>query len=229
MREYEVGKGAQTATSVMAVVAQVARIVRHGTVLAGIILVADYIVAMGDNGFCGSGDQTATFQAMSDPGPAFKALAFQLSSIGFAISSRFKTALAPFDIEPRQFALLRAVGFTGGHSQRALAERLAVPTSSMVASVDELEQRGLIERRPMADDRRVRTLHLTKKGEGLLENVLPVAMEIEGSIREALGPKDAAKLGEFLGVIGPIFGVVPGAAHSAISNDQASPKNEPGK
>jgi DNA-binding MarR family transcriptional regulator len=156
------------------------------------------------------------FQAKGDPGPAFHALAFQLSSVGFAVSSRFKAALAPFDIEPRQFSLLRAVGFAGGQSQKALAERLHVPTSSMVATIDDLEKRGLIERRPSVGDRRVKELHLTQRGKDLLQEVLPVAMETELAIRNALGPEDAARLGELLSRVGELFGVVPGFAHSSM-------------
>jgi DNA-binding MarR family transcriptional regulator len=139
-----------------------------------------------------------------------------LSSVGFAISSKFRAALAPFEIEPRQFSLLRAVGFSGGQSQRALAERLNVPTSSMVATIDDLETRGLIERRPSADDRRVKALHLTDKGRELLQEVLPVAMDTELRIRDALGPEESSKLGETLRKIGEIFGVKPGAAHSSM-------------
>jgi DNA-binding MarR family transcriptional regulator len=159
------------------------------------------------------------FQAKGDPGPAFHAIAFQLSSVGFAISSKFKAALAPFDIEPRQFSLLRAVGFSGGQSQKALAARLNVPTSSMVATIDDLERRGLIERRPSAGDRRVNELHLTQKGKDLLQDVLPVAMETESRIRNALGPEESSKLSETLRRVGELFGVVPGAAHSSMHDE----------
>jgi DNA-binding MarR family transcriptional regulator len=155
------------------------------------------------------------FQAEGDPGPAFRAIAFQLSSIGFAISRRFKTALEPFGIEPRQFALLRSVGFTGGQSQRTLAERVRVPTSSMVATVDDLERRGLLERRSHAGDRRVRNLHLTDEGRRLLENVLPVAMQIETDIRDALGITGSKELEALLSKIAPAFDIQPGDAHAA--------------
>jgi DNA-binding MarR family transcriptional regulator len=160
------------------------------------------------------------FQAEGDPGPAFHALAFQLSSVGFAISSKFKNALAPFDIEPRQFGLLRAVGFACGQSQKALAECLNVPTSSMVATVDDLERRLLIERRPSADDRRVKELHLTPKGKTLLQEVLPVAMETELKIRTALGVADAQQLSQMLSTIGELFGVAPGTAHSSMQQGE---------
>lgn len=171
---------------------------------------------MADDDACDLPREASSSQLKGGSAPPFESLAFELSSIGFAVSARFRASLAPFDIEPRQFALLRAVGFAGGQSQRSLAERLTVPTSSMVSAVDDLEQRGLIERRAMVDDRRVRALHLTAKGEDLLKKVLPVAMGVERSIRDTLGPDGSATLGKLLSAIGPTFGIVPGAAHSAF-------------
>lgn len=160
------------------------------------------------------------FQAQQDPGPAFRSIAFQLSSVGFAVSNKFRATLAPFDIEPRQFSLLRAVGFAGGQSQKALAERLNVPTSSMVATIDDLESRQLIERRASAEDRRVKELHLTQSGKDLLQQVLPVAMEIELGIRSALGAEGSAAMGDLLETIGGMLGVQPGAAHSSMQQGQ---------
>ena len=43
-----------------------------------------------------------------------------------------------------------------------------MPPSRMVALVDELEQRGLVERRPHPSDRRVRALYLTAEGREML-------------------------------------------------------------
>lgn len=49
----------------------------------------------------------------------------------------------------------------------------------MVALVDRLENEGLIQRRPDAADRRVRALHLTTKGEKVLERAAQVAIDHE--------------------------------------------------
>ena len=91
-----------------------------------------------------------------------------LSSLGYAVSRRFHGVLRPLGLEPGEFALLRAVAAGDGEPQNALAERLHISPSWMVAIVDELEQRGLLERKPHAHDRRVRNLHLTTAGRKLL-------------------------------------------------------------
>ena len=52
-------------------------------------------------------------------------------------------------------------------SQRELARRLNYDPSNITAIADSLEERGLIERRPDAADRRFRRLALTPAGERL--------------------------------------------------------------
>ncbi len=56
---------------------------------------------------------------------------------------------------------MNVVDAAAGQSQQAIAEAIGAPPSRMVAIVDELEQRGLIERRPHPSDRRVHALYLT--------------------------------------------------------------------
>src|ERR1700689_375848 len=112
----------------------------------------------------------------------FQAVAFLLSSVGYAVSRRFHQILAPLQLEPREFALMRAVGAAEGQSQQAVAERLQIPPSRMVAFVDALEARGLLERRPNPQDRRPRALHLTDDGRELMGRALLLAIGLERDV-----------------------------------------------
>src|ERR671934_2864817 len=105
---------------------------------------------------------------------AADSVGFMLSTLGHAVSRRFIHALEPLELHPREFAVLRAVKANDGQSQQTLAERLRIPPSRMVAIVDELESRGLIERRPDPDDRRVRALFVTTRGHTLLDDAFNV-------------------------------------------------------
>jgi len=99
---------------------------------------------------------------MSEPdGHPFSGVAFNLSSLGYAVSKGFKGILEPFDLHPREFAVLCAVGVQEGQTQQALGDRLQIPRSRMVSIVDELETRNLVERHPNPADRRVREIYLT--------------------------------------------------------------------
>src|SRR5256714_13964229 len=98
----------------------------------------------------------------------FRGVAFNLSSLGYAVSKGFKAILVPFELHPREFAVLRAVGAQEGQTQHALGDRLQIPGSRMVSIVDELEARGFLERRPNPADRRVREIRLTDTGRKVL-------------------------------------------------------------
>jgi DNA-binding MarR family transcriptional regulator len=108
-----------------------------------------------------------------------RSVGFLISQLGFFSSRGFMEALAPVGIDPREFLLLRFVAASEGQSQQALAERLSVPASRMVALVDHLEEGELVERRPNAEDRRIRELHLTRKGRGALERAGKIAIDYE--------------------------------------------------
>jgi DNA-binding MarR family transcriptional regulator len=126
--------------------------------------------------------------------PAADSVGFMLSTLGHAISRRFIHALEPLQLHPREFAVLRAVKANNGQSQQTLAERLRIPPSRMVAIVDELESRGLIERRPDPHDRRVRALYVTKRGQSLLQDAFNLVVQHEHAISEVLTVKERAEL-----------------------------------
>jgi DNA-binding MarR family transcriptional regulator len=107
-----------------------------------------------------------------------RSVGFTISGTGYAVARRFRHTLAPLALEPREFALLRAVGAGEGSSQQAIAEGLQIPASRMVALVDALEARGLLERRLNSVDRRARALHLTADGRKLLERAFALALEL---------------------------------------------------
>lgn len=152
--------------------------------------------------------------------PPFQAVGFVVSSVGYAAARRFKETLAPLDLEPREFALLRALGAAEGDSQQAIAERLMIPPSRMVAHVDELEHRGLVRRRANPTDRRSWSLHLTARGRKLLARALELALALERELCADLSTAERAQLLELLHRVGARAGVRPGAhgahAHPAL-------------
>jgi DNA-binding MarR family transcriptional regulator len=151
----------------------------------------------------------------------FSGVAFTLSSIGYAVAKRFRQILAPLELEPREFALLRAVGALEGQSQQAIGERLQIPPSRMVAFVDALEQRSLIERRHNPEDRRTRALHLTKKGRVLLGRAFKLVATFELELTSELSAEERDQLLELLKRVGTQLGMPAGlpAAHPALAED----------
>jgi DNA-binding MarR family transcriptional regulator len=151
------------------------------------------------------------------PHPDIDSLGFMLSTVGHAISRRFIHALEPLQLHPREFAVLRAVKAGDGQSQQALADRLRIPPSRMVAIVDELESRGLIERRQDPSDRRVRTLYVTEAGQTLLDDAFKLAMHHERAISDLLSQDERSELLRILNRLAGNLGLPPDA-HSALGD-----------
>ncbi|HTU77778.1 MAG TPA: MarR family winged helix-turn-helix transcriptional regulator [Solirubrobacteraceae bacterium] len=150
--------------------------------------------------------------------PPFESVGFKVSSLGYAVGRRFHQVLAPLELEPREFSLLRAVGAAEGHSQQAIGERLQIPPSRMVAFVDALEARGLLERRHNPHDRRTRALHLTGDGRKLLARAFVLAAALESELCAQLSGAEREQLLGLLARVGQQLGLSQGAhaAHSAL-------------
>ena len=138
-----------------------------------------------------------------------------LSSLGYAISRRFHDVLRPLGMEPGEFALLRAVSASEGEAQNALAERLRISPSWMVAMVDELEKKELLERKPHARDRRVRHLHLTDAGKKLLRQAERRAQQFDTSVSDSLNETELQQLLDLLERVATGIDLQPGA-HAAM-------------
>jgi DNA-binding MarR family transcriptional regulator len=94
------------------------------------------------------------------PEPLRESIAFLISRIHGRMHRDFATSLAPLRIEPRHFGTLTALTATGPISQAELARHVGLSGASMVQIIDDLEKRGLVERRRLASDRRTQVLHL---------------------------------------------------------------------
>jgi DNA-binding MarR family transcriptional regulator len=104
-------------------------------------------------------------------------------------------------------------------SQQQLAIALNIHPSRLVAILDELETRGLVERRGNPDDRRVYAVSLTEEGKGLLQRIAIIGREHNSALLKALKPSEREELASLLQRIadeqGLTRGVHPGFARWA--------------
>jgi DNA-binding MarR family transcriptional regulator len=121
-------------------------------------------------------------------------LGFLLSQVGTYAARRFAQRIGEVDLHPPLFRVLNAVDAAEGESQQAIGEAIGAPASRMVAIVDELEQRGLVERRPHPGDRRIRALYLTAAGRKLLARGRRIAMEHEEELIGGMSEADRRRL-----------------------------------
>ena len=62
------------------------------------------------------------------------------------------------------WGVLNVLDVEGAITQQSLGRSVGIDPSSMVATIDELESRGLVERRRHPSDRRAHALYLTEAG-----------------------------------------------------------------
>ena len=97
-----------------------------------------------------------------------------------------------------------------GLSQQALSIALGVHRSAVVALVDDLERRGLAERRRDPLDRRAYTLYLTPSGREMLAELEGAADEDEAELLSALDASERSQLVSLLQRVAGSQGLTPG-------------------
>jgi DNA-binding MarR family transcriptional regulator len=120
------------------------------------------------------------------PGELGKFPGYLMARLGEASRRRFHKALEPEGLHPRHFGVMTMLAAHPGMSQHQLHEKTAIDPSSMVAVIDELEARGLAERRPDPADRRARQVFLTEQGEQALQRIRGLAAGLQHEFFGAL-------------------------------------------
>ena len=135
-------------------------------------------------------------QITGDRAPS--SLAFLLSQVGIHAARQFAERLEEVDLQPPLFRVHNLVDAAERRSQQAIGEAIQVPPSRMVALVDELEERGLVERRPNPADRRIRALFLTRKGRQKLARGREIASAHEEQLTVGMATADRESLTRLL-------------------------------
>lgn len=116
------------------------------------------------------------------PEPLRESIGFLITRVHTRMHREFMAALEPLRIEPRDFGALTALQAMGPVSQAQLARHLGVSGASMVQIVDDLEKRGLLERRRLPTDRRTQVLHPLPEVPAVLAAAAGVAGELTDAI-----------------------------------------------
>ncbi|WP_284747170.1 MarR family winged helix-turn-helix transcriptional regulator [Amycolatopsis sp. RTGN1] len=101
---------------------------------------------------------------------------------------------APLGVTGRQLALLTLFGDGPALSQQEGAARLGIDRTTMVALVDELEDKDLVRREVAPGDRRKRLVTLTGEGERVRAAGEDATRQAEARLLEHLGEDDAQQL-----------------------------------
>jgi DNA-binding MarR family transcriptional regulator len=92
------------------------------------------------------------------------------------------------------YRLLAALEEFGPASQADLGRRTSIDRSDVVAALNDLAARGLIERSPDPDDRRRNVITITRAGAKQLRELDEVLARVQERLLAPLSPADRAKL-----------------------------------
>ena len=136
------------------------------------------------------------------PGPVIsRRLGYLFKHAGRRMDELNAEALAPFGIDSRELGILLVIAGQKTGSQQQAAERLGIDRTSMVAAIDALEEKGLVSRRPDAEDRRRNVVTLTDAGETVVKQAAAASEGAEAAMLAPLGPREQERLRKALQVV----------------------------
>ncbi|AEV83449.1 MarR family transcriptional regulator [Actinoplanes sp. SE50] len=125
-----------------------------------------------------------------------------LNDAFWAVSRRLReqarSEMEPWGVAPSQFRALSVLLAHGDMRLSALAERLRIAPRSATEVVDDLQERGLAERRPDPDDRRATLVTLTDLGRTTGAEIKAARSAAGQRVFAALTPDDQAQLARIL-------------------------------
>jgi DNA-binding MarR family transcriptional regulator len=127
----------------------------------------------------------------SIPRAAADRVGLLLVNLGAALGEAADRRLAAAGVDGRQYAILSILESDGPGSQQEIARLLGKAPAIVVAAVDALEERGLVERSRDPSDRRRSRVRLTAAGERTLRKADSLA---DDAVAELLAGLDGDEL-----------------------------------
>jgi DNA-binding MarR family transcriptional regulator len=130
------------------------------------------------------------FAAVPDPDPDRPDLGAMVMRLGRALIAAERPVLAAHDVSMWGYVVLSALADEPMRTQAALARAIGADKTRIIGTLDELQERALIEREPDPEDRRVRLLRLTPAGRRLHASVRAAIRVAEEELLGQLTPAD---------------------------------------
>lgn len=121
-------------------------------------------------------------------------IGYHLRRAQTAVFQDFSHSLKDCRITPGQFGVLVLIEANSGLNQTRLGKALGIDRSTVVAVIDRLEERGLVERAAAPTDRRSYALRLSNQGAALLHRARELVEGHEKRIARDLSPAEQKQL-----------------------------------
>ncbi|NAW35393.1 transcriptional regulator SlyA [Halomonas alimentaria] len=126
-------------------------------------------------------------------------IGFQLSRLPRLWRAVIDERLAPLGLTQTRWVTLYHLWRLGdGQPQCDLARAIGVEAPSLVRTLDQLSEQGLVERRPCDQDRRTKRVYLTAAATPLLERIDDVVREARNEMLAGLDEAEVTTLADLL-------------------------------
>lgn len=132
--------------------------------------------------------------APSAAAPLRRFTSYRVIKLGKLVDAAVERALAPLGIKPRHLHVMAVIATDDSLSQQQISRLLDIDPNVMVGVIDDLEEKGLAERRRNPADRRRHVLVLTATGRRTLRRGLAMGIEFEAELFAGLGDEGRAAL-----------------------------------
>jgi MarR family transcriptional regulator, lower aerobic nicotinate degradation pathway regulator len=119
---------------------------------------------------------------------------FLLKRLGFTAKELSMKAYQETGLHPYHHGILTVLGERSLDTQGAIADALGYDRGQLVGLLDDLEERGLVERQRDPSDRRRHIVRLTPDGEKMLRRLRALSRQIEDEFLSPLSEEERGDL-----------------------------------
>ena len=141
-------------------------------------------------------------KAAIDLGMLPELVGFQLRMAQIALFRDFSQGLGGEDVTPGLFGVLVIIEANPDLKQSELARATQLDRSTVVTVIDNLERRGLVERRASLHDRRSNAIRLTEAGTALLRKL---KRQVSAHEKRLVQNFSAAERASFIALLRKVF------------------------
>jgi DNA-binding MarR family transcriptional regulator len=141
---------------------------------------------------------TASRPAPRLPEELIASSTFLLKRLGFAAKERGMAAYEEVGVHPYHYAILLVLDAGSADTQGSIADALGYDRGQLVGLLDELEEKGLVERKRDPNDRRRHLVRMTSDGTRMLRRLRALSRRNEDEFLEPLTDGERAELHRLL-------------------------------
>jgi DNA-binding MarR family transcriptional regulator len=126
---------------------------------------------------------------------------FTITKAQNSVFNYFKNKLAPLDVTPVQYAVLKCLWDCGDQLPTQIGQALCLDSSTVTGILDRMEKKDLIERTNSETDRRAVNIRIKPLGKALRTDIEAAIKEANEELLRDLNAEDIGRLWEILDCI----------------------------